>query len=707
MAALELKRQLLEGLKQRWNRVALALLLVVGSILGGYRAQHYVTRESAYCISCHSDTSKSVSLHVHAKQACQDCHQSEFGRGVRVKVGGWLGGGKPAAHATPNLKSCRSCHLEAKNPKNIGVESGHQAHVVNKPQLSCNQCHEVKAHSTKLLAGACEKCHSKVTIHDSGMVNVTCLSCHDFKAPPTAKGSIPATGCVKCHSGKPAAASGIDASLLSKRVISAEATHGNVNACRLCHDPHTANAGDRRRGMDCERCHKGVMTQHSQTAIAGHPNCSTCHEVHGPRPKTPELCARCHEKKVPTAASGVLAGRHENCSSCHKPHIFKITRAECASCHKKENATLAAWTDTRHSDCLKCHQGHSDAKAVSNCVNCHKPQQNHRHSDCLKCHEPHQGKSAVKACVGCHSNEASAVADQKPVPHRACLSCHDQHNAGATLGRCGNCHQKERALASKSPTDAHKRCTSCHMPHLFQKVTTVCLNCHKPGDRGPHAGACLKCHQPHGVAPPTDLNCRSCHQSVPQIQGKHAECTSCHSPHKSKNGGPTCSACHKTQMSGALSWTPVAHRGCTSCHERHAPTPPKACAECHAPIAAKALFKGHRCLGCHNPHQAPVPWFGRCSQCHAAEAAATSSLPGTHSNCKGCHEPHTDSLPTCQNCHKSRPGVHAAKGHEKCLSCHESHAVRVQGRDKCLSCHKDKKEHFPAAARCAACHLFK
>ncbi len=715
MAAVDFKHRLLERLRKAPNRVGLLLLLLVcTAFAGGYKAHHYVVRESAYCLSCHSDTSKTVSQHAHKNLACQDCHRSEFWKGSRIAVGGWFGGSaKSVLHGQPDYARCRTCHLDPKSKKNIALTSGHLAHVVNKTKLLCNECHELKSHSTAIREGVCQKCHSQLIMHnrgemnDRGMAKVTCLSCHDFKAPPTATGGIPATGCMKCHSGRPTGPSSVDPSLLSKLVISADATHGNVNACRLCHDPHAADAGDRRRGMDCERCHKGVMTQHQQSQIVGHPNCTTCHQIHGPRPKTPALCAQCHQRKVPVAGSNVLAGHHENCSSCHKPHIFRVTRVDCANCHKKEKETIAAWTDTRHTDCLTCHQGHSEAKTVSNCVNCHTAQQNHGHTDCLKCHEPHQSKAAVKACNSCHTEQAAALSNQKPAPHHVCASCHDQHNVGATLGRCGNCHQKERTLVVKAPVDMHKRCSSCHQPHQFQKSATVCLNCHRADQRGPHSGACLKCHQAHGPPASPELTCRSCHQAVPEIHGKHADCTSCHAPHKSAKGGPTCGACHTSQLAGASSWTPVAHRGCQSCHNKHAPVPPTPCSECHAPIAAKSLFKGHRCLGCHSPHQAPVPWFSRCVTCHAPEAAATRVLSGTHSNCKGCHEPHTDKLPSCQGCHQSRPGSHASKGHEKCLTCHESHAVKVQGRDKCLTCHKDKKDHFPQGSQCASCHLFK
>lgn len=709
MPGFVLRQRLLESLQKASTRVGLVLFLVVcAAVAGGFRAHHYITREPAYCGSCHRDASRAVSQHAHKNTACQDCHRADFANGVRLTVNGWFGGnGKSIRHGATDLKLCRTCHLDPKSKKDISRTSGHLVHVVNKPHLTCNECHQLKAHSVNIDGGVCARCHTKLMMHDSGMARVTCLSCHDYKAPPTANGSVPATGCPKCHSGKPPGPTVADVSLMSKLVISQDSTHGNVNACRLCHDPHATEAGARRRGMDCERCHKGITTQQQQTPIAGHPNCSSCHQIHGPRPHTPALCAQCHQNKLPTAGSPILAAHHENCSSCHTPHKFKVTRTTCASCHKKQNDTLAAWTDTRHTDCLTCHQGHSESKPASNCANCHKAQQGHGHPECTTCHEPHQGKAAVKACNSCHGDQAAAVNTQKPAPHHLCASCHDPHNAGATLSRCGACHQRQRALASTAPVDAHKKCNSCHQQHQFQKNPAVCLNCHKADQRGPHSGACLKCHQAHGPPASPELSCRGCHQQVPEIHGKHAECTTCHAPHKSAKGGPNCSACHTSQLAGTSRWVPVAHRGCQSCHNRHAPVPPTPCSECHAPIVAKPLFKGHRCLGCHNPHQPPVPWYSRCEQCHASEAGAVRSLTGTHSNCKGCHEPHTDKRPSCQNCHQARPGVHASQGHEKCLTCHETHAVKVQGRAKCLTCHEHKKDHFPAAAQCAACHLFK
>ena len=79
MVAIELKQRLLERLRKAPTRLGLLLVLVIGSaLIGGYKAHHYITRESAFCVSCHSDTSKAVSQQVHKNLTCQGCHNSKF-----------------------------------------------------------------------------------------------------------------------------------------------------------------------------------------------------------------------------------------------------------------------------------------------------------------------------------------------------------------------------------------------------------------------------------------------------------------------------------------------------------------------------------------------------------------------------------------------------------------------------------------------------
>ena len=266
---------------------------------------------------------------------------------------------------------------------------------------------------------------------------------------------------------------------------------------------------------------------------------------------------------------------------------------------------------------------------------------------------------------------------------------------------------KQNVLAAtKAPSNKHKKCTSCHQQHQFQRVASVCLNCHKADQRAPHDGACLKCHQAHGPR-------RGPSSTVAVVISRCLRFTA--------NTPPALVATRRTSpprvVRSVCRATPLNSR----CHPMEARPPStmsnlpqsartvagQAVRRMPRTIAANPLFKGHRCQGCHNPHQAPAPWFSRCEQCHVSEAAGIRGLPGTHATCKGCHEPHSNRLPACQSCHQSRPGSHATEGHQKCRSCHETHAVQVQGRAKCMTCHADKKDHFPAAAQCAACHLFK
>lgn len=696
-------------MRKRLTRVGLlvaALLIVVG--VAGYRVEHYVSREPAYCVSCHSVAAESARQHAHKSLACQDCHSASLAKGMQLLARRQLGLAATPAHGKPNQASCRACHTGAATARSIARTSGHVVHVLGKSakaQLTCDKCHQLKGHQTKANQTACAQCHSELVMHESGMVRVTCLDCHDYKAAPTSKGSIPAIGCPKCHDGRALGPDDPKRALQSKYVVAPDVTHGNINACRLCHDPHRLDQDRRRRGTDCQACHKNTVTQMRASGAKGHTNCATCHQTHGPRPQVPTLCAGCHENMLATAAPAALSSRHHDCSTCHKPHTFKIAATDCSRCHAAQATQIAAWTQSRHSDCLTCHQGHSPSKAASSCNGCHQQMRQHGHAECVTCHEPHQSKSATKACVSCHGGQSQALAAQKVTAHANCLACHDQHNAGRATERCSRCHAVQTAAALRSEIDTHKRCASCHRPHQFTPSTTVCLNCHAAAKLGAHDGACTKCHQQHGPPASAALVCRNCHQNVPEVSGKHADCRSCHAPHQSTKGGPTCSACHAGQWSGTSQWQPAPHRDCQSCHQRHAPVPVKKCAECHAPMTALKLSKGHSCQGCHSPHQKPLG-FGTCERCHAAEATAVRTQHGTHGACKSCHEPHGDRVPTCQSCHTTRPGSHATPGHEKCRSCHESHAAKAPIRARCLTCHTDKKNHYPAVAQCATCHLF-
>ena len=686
--------------------LAFAVALAAASI-AGMKVRHYVADDPRFCSSCHVEAAGAAAKHAHRHVACQKCHRTNALVALKLYVGSWFGKTQQlSAHGQPDRARCKTCHLEGKGRTVVTLTGGHSVHVVNGPHLGCVECHELRGHSTELVSSACQRCHKKVGVHDRGMAKVGCLDCHDFLAPVTSGRPIPATGCPKCHGGSPPAALAKRSKNLSRLAITSKVIHGNVNACRLCHDPHSPDLFDRHAGTDCDRCHRGVVQEQQGANIPGHPDCSICHEVHGPRPKTPELCVRCHDDKGPSAATSTLANRHQQCSKCHKAHTFEVTRDRCAACHDQERTKLASWKSTRHSDCLSCHRGHQDIAPAQVCPTCHKPQRLHAHPACTTCHDPHLGKSGARSCVKCHSDVAATVGKSKASGHRNCSSCHATHAPASAPSRCAGCHQQQGALAKIAGPPPHQSCVSCHRPHQFQASAVICKTCHEPAELTPHKDACLRCHQPHGPPASAQLVCNSCHTQVQAISGKHANCQSCHSPHKLGKSGPQCADCHAQRAAAVRSWAPAPHQSCQTCHARHSPMPPKNCGQCHAAVTSKTLSLGHRCTGCHNPHQPQTDWWGKCANCHANEAAATATMSGTHSQCRSCHTPHSAGLPSCRGCHSNPPGAHSKSGHKDCKSCHSTHSVRVTGRAVCTKCHQDKVNHYPKAAQCFACHLF-
>ena len=69
--------------------------------------------------------------------------------------------------------------------------------------------------------------------------------------------------------------------------------------------------------------------------------------------------------------------------------------------------------------------------------------------------------------------------------------------------------------------------------------------------------------------------------------------------------------------------------------------------------------EGHKkesCLGCHQPHDNPLPKENACAKCHQDEAAHVATAPPPkHRLCTSCHEKHVFSIPdpkvACAKCH--------------------------------------------------------
>lgn len=687
----------------RWVLMVVAGLLLIGGGFTYYRIHRNVSQASAFCLSCHQGVKSELESQFHEHIECGQCHRID----PRIQVKFWFqpGSAKATPHGQVDLNRCRDCHFERRKDSSAAKSIGHQNHVTVKSNLTCDKCHKLSRHSMRVDPAACGQCHDKVKVHEHGMDQVACLSCHQFTKAGNA-GDPGATGCPTCHSGKPKQP-GQTLIATKTRPINATVVHGNVNACRLCHEPHRPDPVNRRHAGECAACHRRVVEQHIEANIPAHRDCSKCHSVHGPRPKTPELCAECHERQLPKKGRVDLAAKHQGCSGCHEAHGFRPKVARCIECHAPIQETLTSWPSAAHANCLDCHSGHSTRETASACVRCHQAQQSHGHEKCTTCHSPHQDRSFAKKCDVCHAPVFSSVANAPVAQHRTCNTCHATHAPAQAPFRCAGCHRQQATLVAQASPKVHQACQSCHLPHQFAKGDHACINCHRTAGLGNHDAGCIKCHKPHGSPGRPQLDCRSCHSSVGTGRGHHEDCLSCHSVHASKRGGPSCGDCHAPVATAVKSWKPMPHQDCRSCHERHSAKPPKNCADCHSEKTGQPLAKGHQCAGCHNPHRAPTVGNATCATCHRNVLGLVSGATPTHSECKNCHNPHSNTLPMCVSCHQNRAGAHNVKGHQLCSSCHKTHQVRFTGRDKCLACHTDKTNHFPNAATCVACHNFR
>jgi hypothetical protein len=699
--------------RRRWFAIALLAALTAAAVASA-RTYRYFTHDQAFCVSCHHDSRMHLRESSHASLPCASCHHVTFkSSAAQYLVSKFEGGQATVPHAAADRTRCEACHL--RNPQGvlpIAQTVGHKVHVLGKPRLMCTECHGGTRHIESPNPGACARCHQDVRVRDPAMANVPCVACHSFLARATTGAPEVVNDCERCHGGE--GKSGAPTRFgekLPANVVGPDSVHGNVNACRLCHNPHSADPAKQLSGKDCGRCHARIARERELGGDPAHETCETCHAVHGPRPDLDNGCARCHAGQAPSERKVTLADHHQpkaQCTSCHLPHQFGASREACSSCHKPEADLIAVSKATGHFNCVACHKGHAEQRPTAACVGCHAPEQGHGHKECTTCHEPHRDRSATKTCLSCHTRESQVLLHSGGAKgHARCEACHQPHAPRAALGACASCHQPQAAAAQNAPVPQHQRCSSCHEEHAFTGTVAVCKNCHKADLLGAHSQDCSKCHSVHGPPGGAQVDCTSCHADIPRSTGKHDACRSCHSPHQATKGEPACAACHPSQAAAAAAWKPAEHQACANCHTEHQPEKKKSCDQCHATEAQAVAQTKHRCASCHDPHRSPVAWWTTCRNCHQGQAAGVSGRGPTHSTCSSCHEAHAAKRPDCRSCHGKLAGMHAGRGHTQCSRCHDTHAVRKLSRADCTACHTDRVAHFPKANQCSSCHLFK
>jgi hypothetical protein len=507
--------------------------------------------------------------------------------------------------------------------------------------------------------------------HAPGHSGVACQDCHttplatglrlwwDSVAKPrdpAPHGAATPQACVSCHEKRPD----------EWRIVAETAGHRqhrdvkNVD-CLSCHreTSHVAQPPE----TACLACHKDDRLHRPDVA-----NAETCLSCHGfaasaknLRPPTPVACDQCHAKSADLIAAGGAEGarpmRDVNAHALHGDVACQL----CHNAHKVEPKPPAAGEPV----CARCHQLETTQAGSAALVG----PEAHRQK-CEGCHKPHAPKAmAIQNCVDCHEREAKGVVSSQhgeqvkttALQHRSCASCHAPHTWKAEPGACADCHKGEaRKLSTRSPPQ-HKACADCHDVH------------------GP---------------PPTGAVCLKCHSDT---KGEH------------------------------VALAPERHKDCTSCHDPHAPKPEDtraSCAKCHqgeAAQLARDAIDGHQratCVGCHQPHDDPMPQAGACAQCHRERAAVVQTAgPAKHRECAACHEPHqfrvTDVAATCSRCHgplfdAAARGVADVPHRADCKTCHTFHGEPGVARGACLQCHaKVAAEFHPPNAKhadCGSCH---
>jgi hypothetical protein len=184
--------------------------------------------------------------------------------------------------------------------------------------------------------------------------------------------------------------------------------------------------------------------------------------------------------------------------------------------------------------------------------------------------------------------------------------------------------------------------------------------------------------------------CAICHDDIAKTHAGHRHsnvgCEVCHGPAAAHVEAPAdvrltaprdrgmCPLCHgydPSRPTGFPQIDPATHnplQPCFSCHNPHAPEPPRApeeCGACHGEIARTKAVSPHALLACTTCHQADkqhkiTPAMSRpaipnsrafCGQCHAPEAASPKNVRRvdmtTHGGryvCWQCHYPHHPEL---------------------------------------------------------------
>jgi hypothetical protein len=397
------------------------------------RGKHQQTQ----CAKCHEPARKRRLT----PQDCYSCHKKDDNHkgGLGQKCGD--------CHTETSWKDRKFDHDKTRFP----LEGQHV-------ETKCDSCHKNNQYRDQTPRD-CYGCHRKDDDTDGhrGQFGTKCETCHtperfdrqifDHDADTSYRllGKHRETGCTDCHTGPLYA----------------------VKLTQVCFDCHKKDDKHRESlGRDCSKCHtergwkEPAKFDHDRTRFPlrnAHANpritCESCHKDLSSMRNTPRDCYSCHRKDDKHEAQ-----LGQKCEQCHDDRSFKVSRFD----HNRTRFPLTG----RHAAnaCRDCHKTLRFKDTKAECFSCHQKDDKHKRRfgpKCDSCHSTrawglwnfdHNKRTDFKldgghvktACESCHRREAPAGAAIFPVGS-TCFSCHqkDDTHDGAFGTRCESCHITE------------------------------------------------------------------------------------------------------------------------------------------------------------------------------------------------------------------------------------------------------------------------
>jgi hypothetical protein len=492
-----------------------------------------------------------------------------------------------AAHLRVTAVTCYICHFKGR--------------PVGEPLAGCTGCHQSPPRFRSPDGFVVD--HPKYVEE-----MVACAGCHESVTSGT--GEAGQRRCFNCHN-EPDRIAEFENTTLVHRIHIAER---NVE-CTQCHTPilHRIVSLAETFELDCDACHQRVHEDQRQmySGMGGHGSddmpssmflarvsCQSCHGIPQSVPGHAEVklageatCMSCHgiryanilpswqrevERKLEEVASVVGAARSTVGAAPVRTRatadsLLALAEANLGFIERGKGAHNIAYSDELLRASLDLVQQAVDVGGVpysmpsielgppigrNVCLQCHVDigEQSGRFDGRSFEHAPHVERAGLP-CTSCHSS----IEEHGETLLTSAATCNACHHATAQPPDCGNCHDGPGgAPARPVATDIGD------FPHqLHREAGMACALCHKTPAMNVDELPCQGCHVLHHRP---NNSCLACHRGG--VIEKH--------PPMAHSG---CTMCHQDRAAWITEWT---REICTVCHADMVDhNPPANCALCH------------------------------------------------------------------------------------------------------------------------------